>query len=106
MKLSGSLQSGIECNLHAIRTIWPESTGWAFDPGTTAEPQNIFQQLLDGTERGLAQAEDIHPVSQHDNLHLSQEEKEECRCQPNLGFGVELVDAKKAFQEINRYLML
>ena len=92
INLSGGLQLGIEGNLHAIRTIWPESAGWAFDPGTTAEPQNIFQQLLDGAERELAQAEDTPPVSQNDNLHLSQEEVKECRYQPNVGFGVELVD--------------
>jgi len=64
------------------------------------------QQLLDGTENELAQAEDTPPVSQHANLHLSQEEEEECHYQPNVGFGVELVDAKNAFQEINWYLML
>ena len=61
VNLSDGLQSGIEGNLHAIRIIWPESAGWAFDPSMTAEPQNIFQQLLDGAERKLAQAEDTPP---------------------------------------------
>ena len=52
------LQSGIEGNVHAVRAIWPESAGWEFDRGTSEQPTDMFQHLLNGAESHL-RAQDV-----------------------------------------------
>jgi hypothetical protein len=121
LQLCAGLQAGIEGSLHAVRAIWPEAAGWTHDRGTDEQPTNIFQQLLDGTERELnvataMQSEDTAIGSDNDEDQsaggvseadpLAVESSEYNRYEPNTGFGALLVDASNAFNEICRYLML
>jgi len=108
------LQAGIEANVHAIRAVWPESGGWTFDRGTEANPTNIFQQLLDGTERLLASESVMTDNLTGPVLEMDPDEEDPGICeftelseyQSNVGFGCLLVDARNAFNLIGRYLML
>ena len=104
------LKAGIEGMIHSVRAIWPESAGWTFDQGADAEPANLFQQLLDGTERELASA----GANEDPELALEEEEVDPgaaeyvdlAQYERNSGYGALMVDARNAFNEKNRYLML
>ena len=109
-QLCGGLQAGIEGSCHAIRAIWPESGGWTFDRGTAAEPTNVFEQLLDGAERGLMldETRGVQPEveEEEEDDPGAAEFTEHSRYKSNTGFGAMLVDAANAFNVICRYLML
>ena len=89
------LRSGIEANLHAVRAIWPQSAGWSV---LTDDPRD------DNGNIGPT-ISDFVTSDPRINRDLA-EDHADSRYTPDSGFGTALFDAKNAFQELNRYLML
>ena len=101
--LCTGLRSGIEANLHAVRAIWPQSMGWTQDAGgdevddeaATVDSIAATMQALE-TNDGRRATRD--PGAAEDDRYS--------RYTPETGFGSALFDARNAFNELNRYLML
>ena len=97
-QLCAGLRLGIEASLHAVRAIWPQSAGW----------QDKQVSDLDGEDGGEEEGVGIAATATNDP-HINREAEEDT---PHLqytagtGFGTALFDARNAFQELNRYLML
>ena len=58
VQLCAGLEAGIEGNLHAVRAVWPESSGWQYDEGTEANPvAATFREMC--TDAGCARTRGI-----------------------------------------------
>jgi len=95
-QLCAGLQSGIEANLHAVKAIWPQSAGWMDN-----QVQDGDGDVLDGN----GDDEDAEDVAGASGTGLDSTSTNS-RYTPNTGFGAALFDARNAFNELNRYLML
>ena len=119
LQTCAGLQAGIEGNIHAMRAVFPASNGWTTDNGIGGGSQVDIGTMLPGAER-LAAAGALGHVPA-DNLGREEEAEsttdesadpsesgitEDSRYVDNTGFGTMLVDARNAFNEINRYPML
>ena len=97
-QLCAGLRSGIEASLHAVRAIWPQSAGWL------DEQASGFDDSDGGEEEGAGNAN----IATNDPRINREAEEDTPHSQytPGTGFGTALFDARNAFQELNRYLML
>jgi len=95
-QLCAGLQSGIEANLHAVKAIWPQSAGWMDN-----QVQDGDGDVLDSN----GDDEDAEDVAGASGTGLDSTSTTS-RYTPNTGFGAALFDARNAFNELNRYLML
>ena len=49
-------EASIKGNLHKVRVFWPKPAGWVFDERMIKEPNNLFQQLIDGVQQTFGSA--------------------------------------------------
>jgi hypothetical protein len=100
-QLCAGLRSGIQANLHAVQAIWPQSAGWTKDKA--AEEEEDGNLSGDASLWNCVCAEGVLPPG----INPGAAEEPEYSCyEPGTGFGSALFDARKGFNEINRYLML
>ena len=102
-QLCAGLRSGIEANLHAVRAIWPQSMGWTKDDGD--DTINDGEDAVDSIAATL-QALDTNNGRRAARDPGEAEDDSFSRYTPESGFGCALFDARNAFNELNRYLML
>ena len=107
-QLCAGTRAGIEGNLHAVRAIWPQSSGWKIDDDVTLTEQ------MEGVQN--TQPEDDYPANP--NAGTSQAvvdptidfgadpDDTRSRYEEGVGFGQALFDADNAFNRANRYLFL
>jgi len=103
-QLCAGLRSGIEANLHAIRTIWPQLAGWTEDSGVEEEEE----EEEDGDPRVNATLRRVRADGLLDpNVDPGAAEYDRhSRYEAETGFGLALFDARNGFNELNCYIML
>ena len=99
-QLCAGLQSRIEANLHAVCAIWPQSAGWTEDSGEEEDegdpPKAVCLCERIRAEGMLSPLVDPGAAKDASNSRFKE----------GTGFGLALFDARKSFNELNRYLML
>ena len=103
-QLCAGLQLGIKANLHAVRAIWPQSAGWLHD-GSAADDGEGTAAGNNTEEDGAGNLVAISYRMEHADTGVDQDTSSS-RYAPGTGFGAALFDARNAFNELNRYLML
>ena len=104
-QLCAGLQSGIEANLHAVRAIWPQSAGWLSDSGNEGDGAGADDGENANGNRGAGNLIAISNRTQNEDAGVD-EDVSNSRYTPDSGYGAALFDARNAFNELNRYLML
>ena len=99
-QLCAGLWSRIEANLHAVRAIWPQLSGWTQELGKEEDDgdpaaANILRRHV--RAEGMANPL-VDPGAAEDDSHSHYKE--------GTGFGSALFDARNGFNELNCYLML
>ncbi len=92
VNLCAGLRAGIGGNLHAVRTVWPQSAGWECNGGEVTAPQPATKGP------SMTVIPTIDPGKAADTSRL--------RYMSNSGFGTALFDARNGFNEVNWHLML
>lgn len=107
------LKAGIEANIHAVRTIFPASAGWfdeddAVDGEATADDDAApdTQAFPESPHDGAGMEEELEEVEAEEAQPSYEATSEFDRYEVGVGFGTLLIDAKNAFNELDRYLML
>ena len=124
------LRAGIEGCVHALHAAWPESAGWFNDRGIGAPPippqpnpagptdppaPPLTQEGMEEDEEDSADDDQPEEGAEDDAppAHASQSSQEVAaqasafdRYVAGTGFGALLIDARNAFNEIKRYLLL
>jgi hypothetical protein len=104
-QLCAGLQSGIEANLHAVRAIWPQSAGWLSDSGNEGDGQGAEDGENANGNGGAGNLIAILNRTQNEDAGVDKDFSNSCYT-PDSGYGAALFDARNAFNELNRYLML
>jgi hypothetical protein len=104
-QLCAGLQSGIEANLHAVRAIWPQSAGWLHDGSNEGDGAGNEDGENTNGDGGAVNMIAISNRTQNDDAGVDEDVSNSCYT-PDSGYGAALFDARNAFNELNRYLML
>ena len=104
-QLCAGTRAGIEVNLHDVRAIWPQSSGWTVDDDGSLVENKLLSQPDEeaspdpnaGTSRS-AHDLTIDRGADPDGI--------QSRFNEDVGYGHALFDANNAFNLANRYLML
>ena len=104
-QLCAGTRAGIEGNLHTVRAIWPQSSGWTIDDdGNLVEDKLLTQpeeEAPPNSNAGTSRAAHDPTIDRGaDPDAIRSQFKEE------VGFGQALFDADNAFNWANRYLLL
>ena len=104
-QLCAGTRAGIEGNLHAVRAIWPQSSGWTIDDDGQLVEDKLFTQPEEfeppDPNAGTSRAADDPKIDRGADPDATRS-----RFEDDVGFGQALFDAKNAFNSANRYLML
>ena len=104
-QLCANTHAGIEGNLHAVRAIWPQSSGWTIDDDGSFVEDKLYSQPEEkeppDPNAGTSKAAHDPTIDRGADPDATRS-----RFKEDVGYGQALFDAKNAFNLANRYLML
>ena len=103
--LCAGTRTGIEGNLHAVRAIWPQLSGWTIDDnGSLVEdklPSQPDEKAPPELNAGTSRAAHNSTIDRGPDPDATRS-----RFKEDVGYDQALFDADNAFNSANRYVML
>ena len=100
-------RAGIKGNLHAVRAIWPQSSGWTIDEnGIPQQMGNPLNTQPDGEFLADPNAGTLRAAANPTSDEGADPDSTRSRSEENVGFGQANFDDENAFGSANRVLIL